>query len=68
MFITEYDEERHIAELEEEYKAEGRAEGRAEGMLMTLINLVRDGLLTISQVAERVDMTVAEFESKMQTV
>ena len=35
---------------------------------MTLINLVRDGLLTISQAAERVDMTAAEFESKMQTV
>ena len=64
MFITEYDEERHIAELEEEYKAEGRA----EGMLMMLSNLVKDGLLTISQAAERVDMTAAEFESRMQTI
>ena len=72
MFITEYDEQRAFAEQ----KAEGRAEGRAEGVeegeaigtIKTLAGLVKDGLLTMSQAAERVNMTVPEFELKMQTV
>ncbi|MBQ9903127.1 MAG: hypothetical protein IJM51_12215 [Clostridia bacterium] len=72
MFITEYDEARTFAEQKEEGRElgreEGRAEGRAEGTLKTLAGLVRDGLLTISQAAERVNMTVPEFELKMQSV
>lgn len=76
MFITEYDEARTFAEQKEEGRelgreegrAEGREEGRAEGTLKTLAGLVRDGLLTISQAAERVNMTVPEFELKMQSV
>ena len=72
MFITEYDEARTFAEQKEEGRElgreEGRAEGRAEGTLKTLAGRVRDGLLTISQAAERVNMTVPEFELKMQSV
>ena len=44
--------------------AEGRAEGRAEGILTTLISLVKDGILTLTDAANRANMTVSEFESK----
>lgn len=60
MCITEYDEERTIRELKEDFKEEGRE----EGMLKTLIGLVQDGILTLTDAAKRADMTVAEFEKK----
>ena len=56
MCITEYDELRTFAEQ--------REEGRAEGVLDTLIDLVKDGILTIVDAAKRANMTVAEFEEK----
>ena len=62
MCITEYDEERTLRELREDSKEEGRAEGRTEGMLNTLIGLVKDGILTLTDAASRADMTVEEFE------
>ena len=76
MFITEYDEARTFAEQKaegreqglEEGRAEGRAEGEITGTMKTLKGLVRDGLLTLSQAAERVNMTVPEFEQVMQNV
>ena len=76
MFITEYDEARTFAEQKaegreqglEEGRAEGRAEGEITGTMKTLKRLVRDGLLTLSQTAERVNMTVPEFEQVMQNV
>ena len=76
MFITEYDEERAfaqqraeaIAEGREEGRVEGRVEGRAEGGLLMLVKLVRNGLLTTSQAAESINMTVPEFQAKMETV
>ena len=80
MFITEYDEQRAFAEQKAEGFAEGRAEGRAKGLeegiaegeaigaIRTLAGLVKDGLITISQAAERVNMTIPEFETLMQTV
>ena len=72
MCITEYNEERHMEMEREEFEAKGRAEGRAEGMakgraegiLTTLVSLVKDGILTISDAAKRADMTVSEFEEK----
>ena len=72
MFITEYDEARTFAEQKEEGRElgreEGRAEGRAEGKLQAFMELVKDGVLSVSQAAEKVHMTVPEFEAKMQTV
>lgn len=56
MCITEYDEERTLAEQ--------REEGREEGVILTLTNLVKNGLLTLSQAAETANMTVSEFETK----
>ena len=51
-------------------KAEGLAEGKAVGIevgiLQTLLSLVKDGILTMSDAARRANMTVAEFERKTQ--
>ena len=74
MFITEYDEQRAFAEQKAEGRAEGRAEGEEKGIaigeekgkMKAFIGLVRDGILTVSQAAERVNMTVPEFEAAMQ--
>ena len=43
----------------------GLAEGIVEGIVNTLSALVRDGILTLAQAAERAHMPVAEFEKKM---
>ena len=53
------------AEGREEGREEGRAEGRAEGFLNALVSLVKDGILTIPDAAQRANMTVPEFETKM---
>ena len=42
----------------------GRAEGRAEGVLKTLVQLVKDGILTLSGAAKRADMTPEDFKLK----
>ena len=41
-----------------------RREGRAEGMIETLVALVNDGVLTVTDAATRANMTVSEFEAK----
>jgi len=68
MCITEYDEERTYAEMREEAieegRAQGRAEGRAEGMFDTLAGLVKDGILTLSEAAKRINMPLSEFQIK----
>lgn len=60
------------AEGREEGKAEGiaigEARGEAKGKLDAFIGLVRDGILTISQAAEKNNMSVPEFEAAMQTM
>ncbi len=57
---------RNDARLEgiEEGIEEGIKEGIKEGVLKTLISLVKDGVLTITDAAKRADMTVSEFEEK----
>ncbi|MCM1316147.1 MAG: hypothetical protein NC205_04625 [Prevotella sp.] len=60
MCITEYDKSRTLAEQREE----GRNERIAIGVLNTLLELVKDGILTLSDAAKRANMTVAEFELK----
>lgn len=80
MCITEYNEERTLAETREDGKIEGITEGIAigreegieigmekgmeKGILTTLISLVKKGILTLSQAAEQANMSVAEFERK----
>jgi predicted HTH domain antitoxin len=44
-----------------------RMEGRKEGQLGTLIDLVRDNLITISEAAKRAEMTEANFAQLLKT-
>lgn len=60
MCITEYDEEKNLAEQ----RKEAKEEGKAEGIMETLAGLVKDGLLTLSDAAKRANMTVSEFEEQ----
>lgn len=60
MCITEYDEEKAFAEQ----KAEGIEIGFEKGRFDTFVELVTGGLLTLQQAAERLQMTVPEFEAK----
>ncbi len=68
MCITEYDEERTFAEQREEGFAEGRAEGiqvgEENGKLKMLFDLVKDGIIPLSDAVRRANMTEAEFEEK----
>ena len=47
---------------EEKGIEKGIEKGKAEGILMTLVSLVKKGLLTISQAAEEAQMSVEEFK------
>ncbi|MCM1524855.1 MAG: hypothetical protein NC120_10405 [Ruminococcus sp.] len=53
-----------MCEAIEGIRNDARAEGIEEGVLKTLINLVKDGILTIADAAKRANMTVNEFENK----
>lgn len=39
-------------------------EGRTEGIILALLELVKDGILTISDAAKRAGISVPEFEAK----
>jgi predicted transposase YdaD len=43
---------------------EGRLEGRLEGELITLMQFVNDGLITLETAAERAGLTVDEFSKQ----
>ena len=47
-------------------RLEGRATGILEGKFESLAELVKDGILDLSEAARRVDMSVEEFEEKMR--
>ncbi len=57
MFLTEWNQEKV---LEKE-----RQEGRAEGIIVTLISLVRDGILSVKGAAKRAGISETSFEQKM---
>ena len=61
MCITEYDEEQTLAQEREE----GIEIGLERGTLLTLADLVQDGLLTLAQAAKKANMTEKEFEAKV---
>ncbi len=69
--ITEYDEAKHMAQMEKlaeenlrigEERGEKRGEER--GRLLMLVDLVKAGLLNVSDAAKSVNMTVPEFEAE----
>ena len=71
--ITEYDEARHMAQiarqmekLAEENLRIGEERGEKRGRLLMLVDLVKTGLLSVSDAAKFAHMTVSEFESKAE--
>lgn len=63
--IYEYDQKRHMEMEREEGREEGRKEGREEGREKALLELVRDGMITIEYVAEKLEMSVEELKKKL---
>ena len=73
MCITEFNETEHdellrkeceaVGEARGEVKGEakGKKEGKVEGTIMTLVSLIKDGILTEESAAERAGMSVEEF-------
>lgn len=55
-----------MCKVMEELRNESYAEGRAEGTFATLAGLVRDGLLSIREASQRVNMTEQEFEMALR--
>ena len=53
-----------MCEAIEGIRNDAREEGREEGILKTLVDLVKDGILTLADVAKRANMSVSEFEVK----
>ena len=47
---------------------QGLSQGRLEGKFESLAELVKDGILDISEAAKRVDMSVEEFERKIHQI
>ena len=63
MSLTEYKEEHALAGKLAEGIGIGREEGIGIGRLNVLIELVKDGVLSVMEAARRAGMTVSEFET-----
>lgn len=61
MMLTEYNE----AETMNMFREEGRQEGRQEGILSTLVALVKENLISLSDAAKQAGMSEAAFMKKM---
>ncbi|MBQ1516690.1 MAG: hypothetical protein IIZ46_00600, partial [Clostridia bacterium] len=59
MCITEFNEEKFRNQTFEE----GLEKGKKEGILETLIGLVKEGILTLADAAQRYNVSVPEFEA-----
>ena len=61
-----------IEEMLADAKAEGEnlglTQGRLEGKFESLAELVKDGILDISEAAKRVDMSIEEFDKKIHQI
>ena len=58
--------ERGRVEGLKEGRAEGLEEGRSEGVFETLCTLVKDGILTVKDAAERAGISEEDFKEKMR--
>ena len=59
----EYDMCQALRELEED----ARSEGIKEGIMNTLVSLVKQGLLQVTDAARQADMSESEFQEKLET-
>ena len=57
-------EEKQLARMEGIEK--GRVEGRAEGAIITIVGLIRKGLLSIENGAQQLNISESELTSYMQ--
>lgn len=64
LFDEKAHREQYDIALAAESETRGEARGEANGIIKTLVSLVKDGILTVSDAAKRADMTAAEFEAK----
>ena len=49
-------------------RTKGREEGREEGILETLSSLVKDGVITEQEAAQRAGLSVDDFRSRRESV
>ena len=63
LFDEQAQREQYAIAHDKEIRAEGRAEGEAKGILKTLVALVKDGILSVVDAAQRANLTVSEFEA-----
>ena len=66
--VEEVDMCKAIDDMMQDSREEGKAEGRTEGILFALTGLVRDGVLSIKDVAFRANMTESAFEAAMKKI
>ena len=61
-------EEKQLARMEgiEKGIEKGRVEGRAEGAIITIVGLIRKGLLSIENGAQELNISESELTSYMQ--
>ncbi len=52
----------------EDEREEGKEEGKMEGILITLCDLVKDGLLKLEDAAKKANMSEEVFGQKMQEI
>ena len=63
MCLTEYNEAETLEKFKKEYIEEGREEGIKEGMARAMDSLVRDGLLSESDAARRLNISLEEYRN-----
>ena len=65
MMLMEYNEAEQMNLFREDGRREGRQEGRQEGTLSTLIDLVKDNLLSVTNAAKKAGVSEEDFEKMM---
>lgn len=65
MCLTEYNEEETMELFKKEFWEDGLKEGEKLGRKKELINLIKDGILSKEQVAERLHISVEQLEQEM---
>lgn len=66
MLLTEYNEAETIEIARENSRKEGIKEGIEKGTINTLLDLVKDGLLSLKDAASRAGISETDFEARMR--
>ena len=57
-----------MCDFYDKLETKGEARGEVKGQLKLLTSLIKDGVLTLKQAAERMGMSVAKFKAAMKEV